>query len=218
MFNKKVRENTGLKCPITGSNLIYTGDESAFIMHGDSFYEAESDSKIQYSKNTSSVFYNLRGTDRWFRFKDHNWTEYFEVQTVDFISMFPIGTSQSEIDEIIEKRKIGRDERINLYNKRVASGEITAGPVLTQISANSINVDEVTISPMDLPKMELNYFNKNMSIKKFEVITNWLVQFEIGTIVQFDGKEYYRVDGDQTDRKIHKDIVEAIPLWFKEIK
>ena len=54
-------------------------------------------------------------------------------------------------------------------------------------------------------------------MKKFEVITNWLVQFDSGTILCFDGKEHYRVDEDQTNRKLHKDIVEVVPRWFKEI-
>jgi len=54
-------------------------------------------------------------------------------------------------------------------------------------------------------------------MRKFEVITNWLVQFDCGDILQFDGEEHYRVKEDQTDRKLHKEIVEAVPRWFKEI-
>jgi hypothetical protein len=54
-------------------------------------------------------------------------------------------------------------------------------------------------------------------MRKFKVTTNWLVHFDNNIIITFDGNEHYRVVGDQTDRKLHKDIVEAVPRWFKEI-
>jgi hypothetical protein len=57
----------------------------------------------------------------------------------------------------------------------------------------------------------------SLLIKKFEVTTHWLVFLEKGDIIQFDGKEHYRVDGDQTNRRIPKEVVENCPLWFKEI-
>ena len=54
-------------------------------------------------------------------------------------------------------------------------------------------------------------------MKKYKIATNSLVFFEMGDEIQFDGEEHYRVEGDQTDRKIHKDVVENCPRWFKEI-
>ena len=159
MFNEKVYEDTGLKCPVTGSKLIYTGCEAPHVYDGDAFYEAEIDAKIRYSKNARSKYYNLIGTNRWFSMEDKLWVEYFEVRTADFPAMFPVGTDQSVVDELVKRRKAERDERIALYNKRVASGEIVPDPNMVRVFAKPIGIDKVTVCPMGPPLMNLQFFN-----------------------------------------------------------
>jgi len=54
-------------------------------------------------------------------------------------------------------------------------------------------------------------------MRTFKIQTNHLVFFEWGCVIEFDGKKHYTVNGDTTNRKLPKEIVENNDMWFKEI-
>jgi hypothetical protein len=185
-INERVGKPSGIKCPITGSDLIYDGYESD-KMDGDSYYHSESDPELKWEKNARSPYFELVHKEsrwgassgeaearRYFKLDDKNeWVEYFAVHSVDRIRMFEVGTSLIDVDNILQLDIAAKKLREEEYARKVASGEINLWmfPTVRNIKPTTIakkngddkttvwNKDKVIVSQMPPPQGTLFYLD-----------------------------------------------------------
>ena len=160
---------SGMKCPITGSDLIYDGYDYG-TMDGDSYYHSESDPSLKWEKNMRSFYLELIHEEenwmswrertearRYFRQDDEGkWIEYFAKISVSQTRMFPIETSMIDVYNILQLDITEKELREKEYERKVASGEIDphAFPVAIKIAARTIGTDIIGVEPTSIPAAE----------------------------------------------------------------
>ena len=160
-YSDEYPRDTGLLCPITGSRLMNTGHEE-HVMDGLSFYAAESDPKaIRYSRHpfAYNLFYTLSSDEfeRIFRLNDdRTWTEMIYVFGK---LLFPIDTPNEVIAKELREYEEKEAARLAEYERKVANGEITPGPALQRVVAQTIGLDIVEVKPMSPPNCTLNFID-----------------------------------------------------------
>ena len=141
--------DTGLKCPITGSRLMYVGYEP-HVMDGESFYEAESDPSIKFSSHpfNRGVYYQV---ERYFVIEDDgSWKEYKRVKGLDGI--VPVDISPLELYAMLHAAEEERERRSREYEGRLYAGEITnLFPLAIKVQAKTVAMDLVAVKPMEMP-------------------------------------------------------------------
>jgi len=160
-WDEKLPRDMGFLCPITGSRLMYTGHEE-HVMDGLSFYAAESDPKaIRYSRHpfAYNLFYTLSSGEfeRIFRLNDdRTWTEMIYVFGK---LLFPIDTPNDVIAKELREYEEKEAARLAEYERKVASGEITPGPKLQRVVAQTNGLDLVKVKPISPPNCILNFID-----------------------------------------------------------
>jgi hypothetical protein len=164
-----------IKCPITGSDLIYDGYEYE-VRDGDSYYHSEADSSLKWEKNMRSFYYELvHPEERWmssreiiearryFKIEENGeWQEYFAKISTPATRLFPVGTSMIDVDRILQLDIEDKKQRDEEYKRKVASGEIDplAFPTITaKIDAKTIAYDLAEVKPMPEPLGVLLYMD-----------------------------------------------------------
>lgn len=154
MFDR-VREHTGIPCPITNGELIYTGHD-LYTLDGPGHYESSVDPKVKFELwPRGDRHYYLVGSNRSFQRNSQTWEEYF----TEFGHLFPLGTSRDQVDLFVQKLKREQRRRNEEYQRKVKSGEIVPGPFATKVMPTLVKSEIVKVQPMSPPRGTLNYLN-----------------------------------------------------------
>jgi len=153
MFEKdKYPQKTGLKCPITGSELLFLGGDRE-VRDPDSFYSPESDESIIFARHPFS--YNIfrlveqksmgeKGL-RFFKLeKDKTWTEYKKIPYTNKL----VKMDYPE-DKFQEESKIAR-EKYQEQQKRLDKYRTTFKPISAEL---------VKVQSLPPPLGKLNYID-----------------------------------------------------------
>lgn len=166
---------SGIKCPITGSELIYDGYEYG-TMDGDSYYHSASDPTLKWEKNMRSFYFELKHPEeqwmssrqiiearRYFKIEENGeWQEYFAKISTPSTRMFPVGTSMIDVDRILQLDIEAKKQRDEEYMRKVESGEIDplAFPIVSvKNDARTIASELVEVKPMGEPQGVLLYMD-----------------------------------------------------------
>ena len=156
-FEKEEPTPTDLICPITGSILMDDGSDP-HVMDSDHFYFASSDKNVKFARHPFQwnlfrlVEYRHVGERgiRYFQLNsDNTWEEYISVKGTD--QLFPINTSQSEIDKYVQNEELERKERERIYDEGVANGTITPFPKFMKLEFKTIKIEDITVQPLSPP-------------------------------------------------------------------
>jgi len=178
MFYKDdlVGKPSGIKCPITGGDLIYDGYQQG-VMDGDSYYHSASNPNLKWEKNARSFYYKLvnEEEERWMNSRDitesrryfridenGEWQEYFAKISTPTTRLFPVGTSAIEVDRVLQLDIEEKKQRDDEYKRKVESGEINplAFPVSrVKYDATTTAANLVEVKPMSPPHEILLYLD-----------------------------------------------------------
>lgn len=176
---------SGIKCPITGSDLIYDGYEYD-TMDGNSYYHSEADISLRWEKNARSFYYELKHPDeismrmrdiiesrRYFKIEDNGkWQEYFAKISTPTIQFFPVGTSMIEVDRILQLDIEIKKQREDVYKSKVKSKEIDLLPFpLTKIKHLTIASDLISVKPISKPQGDIFYLDYNTKETDFDYLS-----------------------------------------------
>ena len=162
----KYPKRTGLKCPVTGSELLQDkGDE--FVRDPDSVYHAESDPTIKFLRHPFSwkVFRQVDRDEkaiRYFRLNDDNsWTELKSIPGSS--SLFPIDTPENDPEWIVAVQK-GLD---NLEKRRRQEEYWKEHPEEDPRYFSRLDATEIVeVRPMAPPSSKLLYFDFTYKTKE----------------------------------------------------